>query len=275
MYHPQTDGQSEHTNQCLEQYLQIFIDSYQTNWASLLPLAQYTLNTTPNATTHKAPFQIILGYIPKVHQTFRPFKSPSVEACLEQIKQARLEAASTLHKAADLELPSHFSPYQKGDQVWLEGCNLTTTHPTTKLAPWHYGPFPITHVVSRTFYQLKLPSQWNVHNMFHASLLTPYKETALNGNKYQEPTPDLVEGQPEWEVEQILQARHHQKQLQYLIQWKGFSEAHDSWEPASNIHTNKLLEEFYKYHPTAIRNLTTPSPIIIRSMSTSTVHSPH
>ena len=269
-YHPQTDGQSERTNQRLEQYLRIFIDSYQTNWASLLPLAQYTLNATPNATTHKAPFQVILGYIPKVHQTSRPFKSPSVKTHLEQIKQARLEAASTLHKATDLELPSCFSPYQKGDKVWLEGRNLMTTHPTAKLAPRRYGPFPISRVVSRTSYQPQLPSQWKVHNIFHASLLTPYKETPLNGSKYQEPAPDLIDGQPEWEVEQILQSRRYQKQLQYLISWKGFSEAHDSWEPASNIHADKLLQEFYKNHPAAIHNLTAPSPITIRSMSTST-----
>ena len=60
-YHPQTDGQSERTNQRLEQYLHIFIDYHQQNWASLLPLAQYTLNAWPNATTKKAPFELIMG----------------------------------------------------------------------------------------------------------------------------------------------------------------------------------------------------------------------
>ena len=68
-YHPQTDGQSERTNQRLEQYLRIFIDYHQQNWASLLPLAQYTLNTWPNATTKKAPFELIMGHIPQVHQS--------------------------------------------------------------------------------------------------------------------------------------------------------------------------------------------------------------
>ena len=43
-YHPQTDGQSERTNQKLEQYLQIFIDYHQNDWDRWLPLAQYTLN---------------------------------------------------------------------------------------------------------------------------------------------------------------------------------------------------------------------------------------
>ena len=268
-YDPQTDGQSERTNQRLEQYLRIFINSYQTNWASLLPLAQYTLNATPNATTHKAPFQIILGYIPKVHQTSRPFRSPSVEVRLEQIKQARFKAASALHKAADLELPSRFSPYQKGDKVWLEGRNLTTTHPTAKLAPRRYSPFPITRIVSRTSYQLQLPAQWKIHNVFHASLLTPYKETSLNGSKYQEPAPDLIDGQPEWEVEQILRSRRYRNQLQYQVRWKGFSEAHDSWEPATHIYADKLLQDFYKKHPTAAQNLTTPPTTTIRTMTTS------
>ena len=47
-YHPQTDGQSERTNQRLEQYLWIFINYHQDNWASLLPLAQYA--STPGQT---------------------------------------------------------------------------------------------------------------------------------------------------------------------------------------------------------------------------------
>ena len=259
-YHPQTDGQSERTNQRLEQYLRIFIDYHQQTWASLLPLAQYTLNSWPNATTKKAPFELILGYVPKIHQSIRPFKSPSVEVRLQQLKQAREEAKEALRKAADLVLPTRFEPYQKGDKVWLEGRNLTTTHPSTKLAPRRYGPFLITCVVSRTSYQLKLPPQWKIHDVFHATLLTPYKETALNGQSYQEPVPDLIDGQPEWEVESILKVRRWRNQLQFLVRWKGFSEAHDSWEPAKDVHVDELVEEFYKRHPTAKR--CTPSPII-------------
>lgn len=134
-YHPQTDGQSERTNQCLEQYLRIFIDPYQQTWASLLPLAQYTLNSWPNATTKKAPFELILGYIPRVHQSSRPIKSPTVESRLQIITQARKDAIDALCRANEIQLPTHFEPYQLGDKVWLEGCNLTTMHPTAKLAP--------------------------------------------------------------------------------------------------------------------------------------------
>ena len=142
-------------------------------------------------------------------------------------------------------------------------------HPTVKLAPQRYGPFQITGVISRTSYQLKLPPQWKVHNVFHATLLTPYKEMTLNGHQNQEPAPELIDGQPEWEVEQILRVRRYRRQVQYLIRWKGFSEAHDSWEPASNVHADKLIEEFYKRHPKAIRNTIVQTPIVIRTTTMS------
>jgi Chromo (CHRromatin Organisation MOdifier) domain len=80
--------------------------------------------------------------------------------------------------------------------------------------------------------------------MFHASLLAPYHETMEHGPNYEEPAPDLIDGQPEYEVELILGARHHGRwqKLQYLVQWKGYSEAHNSWvaPPTSspNSHRN-------------------------------------
>ena len=135
-----------------------------------------------------------MGHIPQVHQVAWPIKSLTVEARMQQMKQARQDTREALKKAADLEIPTHFEPYQLGDKVWLEGRNLTTMHPTAKLAPRCYGPFLITHIISCTSYQLKLPPQWKVHNVFHATLLTPYKETTLNGSRNQEPAPELING---------------------------------------------------------------------------------
>ena len=155
--------------------------------------------------------------------------------------------------------------------MWLKGRNLTTTHPTTKLAPRPYGPFPVTCVISCM--SLKLPPQWKIHNVFHATLLTPYKETTLNGSHYQEPAPELVKGQPEWEVEHIMRVRRRHNQLQYLIRWKGFSDAHDSWEPARHLHADQLIQDFYKEHPSAIRN-PPPHTITIRSIAMSAPNSP-
>src|SRR6267154_2060972 len=37
-YHPQTNGQSERTNQSLETYLHLYCDTQQHEWAKLLPM---------------------------------------------------------------------------------------------------------------------------------------------------------------------------------------------------------------------------------------------
>jgi|SRR6266702_4680360 len=79
---------------------------------------------------------------------------------------------------------SKFMPYTQGTMVWLEGVNLRTLYPTSKLAPKRYGPFPIKWVLSEVTYELELPPQWKIHPVFHANLLTPYKETVLHGTNY-------------------------------------------------------------------------------------------
>ena len=88
-YHPQTDGASERTNQTLKQYLQIFCGTQQDNWHTWLPLAQYTKNSWPSATTKKTPFDLLIGYTPQIHQPTRKTNVPSLEQRLIAITEAR------------------------------------------------------------------------------------------------------------------------------------------------------------------------------------------
>jgi hypothetical protein len=46
------------------------------------------------------------------------------------------------------------------------------------------------------------------------------------------------------------------KTLQYLVWWKGFSKAHDSWEPKQNLgNTSAKVKEFHDKNPKAIRRM--------------------
>jgi len=63
-YHLQTDGQSEHMIQSLEQYLWLFCAQDQKQWSQWLPLTQYTKNSWPSSTTKKSPFELLMGYVP-------------------------------------------------------------------------------------------------------------------------------------------------------------------------------------------------------------------
>jgi len=110
--------------------------------------------------------------------------------------------------------------------------------------------------VSKVAYCLKLPPHWKIHDIFHASLLTSYKETDIHGPNFIEPPPDIIEGEPEWEVEQILKERTfgRWKKKQYLIRWKGCSPAHDSWVNIKDLNAPELLVEF-EQQPASIRTL--------------------
>jgi hypothetical protein len=67
-----------------------------------------------------------------------------------------------------------------------------------------------------------------------------------------------LEGDPEFEVEQIVGARRvgKKKTLQYKVRWKGYSPAHDSWEPASQVHAPDLIKEFQRIRPSGKKNAT-------------------
>jgi hypothetical protein len=71
-YHPEGDGQIEHVNQTLEQYLQIYCNFQQDNWHTLLPIAEFCYNNTPSSTTEVSPFFANKGYNPSftVHSEY-------------------------------------------------------------------------------------------------------------------------------------------------------------------------------------------------------------
>ena len=55
-------------------------------------------------------------------------------------------------------------------------------------------------------------------------LLTPYHETDIHGANFTQPPSDLVDGEEEYEVKEILDSRKHGRgrKVQYLVKWKGY-----------------------------------------------------
>jgi hypothetical protein len=78
-YHPQTDSQSERTNQALEILIRCYCDEEQDNWHIWLPMAEFVHNQWPNATTKKTPFKLIMGYTPRTEWMKKPSPVHQVE----------------------------------------------------------------------------------------------------------------------------------------------------------------------------------------------------
>ena len=142
-----------------------------------------------------------------------------------------------------------FTPFKQGDLVWLESKNLKIPYESRKLAPKREGPFEIEKVLGKTVYRLKLPFQWKIHPVFHAALLTPYKETDEHGPNFIKPPPDLIDGQEEFEVENILTHRRKGNKWEFLIRWKGYGPNDNTWEPEENLQNSlEILDEYKKTH---------------------------
>ncbi|KAG5642175.1 hypothetical protein H0H81_010734, partial [Sphagnurus paluster] len=100
-YHPQTDGQTERVNQELEQYLRVYVNYRQTDWATWMTMAEFAYNNRIHAATGYSPFFLNNGRHPYTGKEPKPTRSPSVDEFLETIKQAREAAEISLVKAAE------------------------------------------------------------------------------------------------------------------------------------------------------------------------------
>lgn len=74
-YHPQTDGQTERVNQCMETYLRCFVHACPTKWSSWLSLAEFWYNTSSHSALGRSPFEVLYGHAP------RHFGLDSASAC--------------------------------------------------------------------------------------------------------------------------------------------------------------------------------------------------
>lgn len=78
-YHPQTDGQTEQVNQEVEQYLQLFINYHQDDWAQWLPIAEFSYNNHASSATGVLPFfttkgrEVNTGILPRKQGKLRSF----------------------------------------------------------------------------------------------------------------------------------------------------------------------------------------------------------
>ena len=119
-YHPQTDGQSEQSNQWVEQYLRIYTNGTQDDWSDWLPIAQYTYNTWPSDMTSKTPFKLIMGFTPQAHQILHSNLISNLEEWSAHIQKLRWIANKVIKHAQDLmakRTGQHFIPFTKEDKV--------------------------------------------------------------------------------------------------------------------------------------------------------------
>jgi hypothetical protein len=175
-YHPQTDGQTEHVNQELEQYLRVFVSKQQDNWTELLPLAEFQYNNHVHVSTQHSPFLLNTGRHPCMG--FKPNEAPShmetVNEFWDWMASTLEEAKSALAKAKN-NMAQYYNcchtlalVYKIGDMAYLDSQDIHTTWPSQKLAHRYLRPYKVEKCVGTHAYHLKLPAAMScLHPVFH------------------------------------------------------------------------------------------------------------
>ena len=74
----------------------------------------------------------------------------------------------------------YYNQYQKditfaeGDLVLVNGKNVSVDKQTKKLHWKKLGPFKIRRVISQLSYELDIPTDRNIYNVFNVALLEPF-----------------------------------------------------------------------------------------------------
>ena len=137
-YHPQMDGQTEHVNQKMEQFLCLSVNKHQDHWDKLLPLGKFAYNNYIHSLMQQTLFMVDTGQHP--HMGFKPQQPWSHMESVNEFKdcmaQGLKKAKTALTKVKDkyaLYYNCHRTPapeLKPGDLVWVDNSNMQMTHPS-------------------------------------------------------------------------------------------------------------------------------------------------
>ena len=267
-YHPQTDGQSERTNQTVEIALRFHLTSYPDDeWDQILPYIQITINNSPSHVTGIAPNEFCYGF-KVLDGTSLLLDDPSSlpEGAYQTLRLAKREEADDALAFAAIAMkarydsrhqPLTFDP-KAGDEAYLrlhQGYSIPGLA-NRKLSQQRVGPFKVLAKVGQLAYRLELPPVMRINPVISVAQLEPTAATVTRvpdpyGRRVNvEPPPVIDEDDTKQggvsEVDRIMDKRTSDRgKVEYLIHWKGWGHEHNVWYDVKDLQNSKeLIDDF-------------------------------
>lgn len=175
-YHPQTDGQTERLNQCLEGFLRCSVHSCPKQWAKWLPLAAFWYNTSYHSSLGKSPFEVLYGHSPRHWHLQWGSNTCTWIRWMAPGKKLAARSDSVLVAPS---LASHEDMVYLKLQLYIQ----TSVAPRSnqKLSFKFYGPFKVLARVGNVAYHLQLLDECHIHPVVQISAETSHFSICSSG----------------------------------------------------------------------------------------------
>ena len=225
-YHPETDRQTERTNQELEQYLRMYVNHRQNNWSEWLATTEFTFNNKVHTVMKMSPFQVNYGRELRMGFDIRKKKkNEKAEEFARKMKERHEEARAALVKLQK-EMKrqvdrnrKEVEKYRVGNKVLISIMDFLMElmkRATKKLMEKFIGLYVVKKIVSENAVELELPVSLQIHLVVNVRRIVKYRKQ-VEGQKKIPPSSVEVAGEKEYEVEEILDRQERRGKTKYLV----------------------------------------------------------
>jgi hypothetical protein len=242
-YHPQADGQTERTNQILEDMLRACALKHGESWDKSLPYAEFSYNNNYQSSLKMAPFEALYGRKCRTplywsqtgeSQLFGIDIIKEAERHVQIIRENLRVAQSRQKSYADGKRRD--VSFQEGDYVYLKVSPIRGLHRFKvkgKLSPRYIGPFQILQRVGEVAYRLELPEQFSdVHDVFHISQLglKPHDKEPLPMDGLDVKEDLTITELPIRILDKLTRVTRNRTFTMCKVQWSNHAEDETTWE---------------------------------------------
>ena len=137
VFHPQTNGVSEHAIHTVTQILHMVVQPDQKDWVAKVPMVKFVINSSISSSTRFAPFELNYGHMPRIMECVgkgKLFEAPGVQTFVHQVLENLVMAHDTIIESRiaqtyHTDKRKGVAPnFEVGDLIYLSTQNLSMCH---------------------------------------------------------------------------------------------------------------------------------------------------